>query len=127
METGKLGIDLDKFGMIMVGGNWGTQLASGDNFYRLLFRYEKRSSLTVEEVNSMLASYKSWKTQIDAMRAECHTNSTMEDRKAISYAVTLNDDIIKHIDTILATVKCDDNEYVQKIVTKANTVTRMKE
>ena len=113
-------MDTDKLGLVIMNNDWGTQMASGDNFYRLLFRFEKKSQLTVKEINSMLASYKNWKLYIDTLTKECHSNSLMEDRKAIAYSETLNDDILKHIDNVLATVKCEDPEFMKNLVTKTN-------
>ena len=49
----------------------------------------------------------------------------MEDRKAIQYSETLTDDILKHIETILFTVKCDDPNFLPELINKANTAAKM--
>ena len=89
-------MDTEKLGKIMCNNDWGTHMASGDNFYRMLFRLEKRSNLAVDDVKQLFASYKNWKAHVDKLTQECQSNSTMEDRKAIQYSETLVDDILKH-------------------------------
>lgn len=113
-------MDVSKLGTVITSNDWGTAMATGDMFYRMLFKYEKMSVLKAEEARSMLASYKAWKAEIDNMTSECHSNSTFEDRKAIMYAETLVDDVLKHIETILTTVKCEDENFLKVIVTKMN-------
>ena len=116
-----------KLAAIIMNNDWGTSLAHGDHFYRLLFRLEKQNSMSVDEVKSLFASYKRWKLEMNELTKECHTNSTIEDRKAIAYGETLNDDIILHIETILISVKCNEPDYVQKLIENANDEARMNE
>ena len=110
---------------LIMSNNWGTSLAHGDHFYRLLFRLEKQSNLSVDEIKSLFASYKRWKLEIDELTKECHGNSTMEDRKAIVYGETLNDDIIQHIESILISVKCNEIDYVQNLIANAEDDSKM--
>ena len=112
-------MNIDKLVTIMLGNNWGTHLADGDNFYRLLFRLEKQNSLDVAEIKTMFASYKAWKIQMNTLVQECHSNSTFEDRKAINYSETLNEDIVKHVNMILSTVKCNDQNFMQELAKMA--------
>ena len=118
-------MDIDKLGKLIMNNDWGTQVANGDNFYRMLFKLEKKRSMSVEDINILFASYKVWKNVISQLTAECHSNSTMEDRKAIQYSETLDDDIIKHIETILTTVKCDNPNFVQELAKKADETAKM--
>lgn len=118
-------MDIDKLGKFIMDNEWGTQVANGDNFYRLLFKLEKKSNMSVEDIKLLFASYKVWKNLMFKLVEECQSNSTMEDRKAISYSETLSDDIIKHVETILTTVKCDDPNFVQELANKAEEAAKM--
>ena len=118
-------MDTDKLGNLMCNNDWGTHMASGDNFYRMLFHLEKKSNMSIDDVKQLFASYKNWKTRVDQLTQECQSNSTMEDRKAIQYSETLIDDILKHIETILATVKCDDPNFLPELINKANAAAKM--
>ena len=119
-------MDIEKLETIIMSNDWGACLASGDHFYRLLFRYEKKDGLSEEETNNMFASYKSWKQRIGEMIKECNESSTMEDRKAITYAETLNEDILNHILTIISTVKCNGKNILSDLVTKVEDANKMK-
>ena len=120
-------MNAEKLEAIMLNNDWGTHMADGDNFYRLLFRLEKKSNMGVDEVKSLFASYKNWRLQMNALTQECHSNSTVEDRKAIAYATTLNDDLVRHIETIVTTVKCDDPNFMQQVTSKINESANMNE
>lgn len=120
-------MNVELLGNIITSGDWGTAMADGDNFYRMLFRLEKKSSLEVDEIKSLFASYKNWKQQMTVLMQECHSNSTYEDRKAIVYGENLDDDIIKHIETILISVKCEDPNFVQNLIQKAKDAQKMNE
>ena len=120
-------MNTEKLEAVMISNDWGTHLADGDNFYRLLFRLEKKSNMGTEEIKLLFASYKNWRYQMNMLTQECHSNSTVEDRKAIEYANTLNSDIVKHIETIVTTVTCDDPNFMQQVTLKANETSNMKE
>ena len=115
----------EKLVTLIMSNNWGTSLAHGDHFYRLLFRLEKQSSLSVEEIKSMFASYKRWKLEMDELTKECQGNSTMEDRKAIMYGETLNEDIVQHMESILISVKCNEANYVQNLIANVEDDSKM--
>ena len=112
---------------IMTNNDWGTHMADGDNFYRMLFRLERKSNLTIDDVKQLFASYKNWKKRVNQLTAECHSNSTMEDRKAIQYSETLDEDIVKHIEAILAAVKCDDPTFLPQLIAKEEEAAKMNE
>ena len=118
-------MDVDKLETVIMSNEWGACLASGDHFYRLLFRYEKKDQLSEDEANNMFASYKSWKLRISDMIKECNESSTMEDRKAITYAETLNEDILNHILTIISTVKCNDKNLLADLAAKVAETNKM--
>ena len=120
-------MDIDKFGTFLVNNDWGKTMATGDNFYRLLFKHEKLKSLSISDIKSMFASYKNWKEEIDRMTSDCHRNSTMEDRKAIVYAETLVDDILRHIETIITTIPCEDKNFLKNLQAKVDEVQKMRE
>ena len=120
-------MDIDKLGTVIVSNDWGKTMATGDNFYRMLFKHEKMKAMSKEDVNSLFASYKNWKEEIDRMTSECHSNSTLEDRKAILYAETLVDDILRHIEAILTNVPCNDKDFIDSVKAKMNAVQAMKE
>ena len=120
-------MDTEKLAEIIMSNNWGTNLAHGDHFYRLLFRLEKQSTLEVEEIKSLFASYKRWKLEMDELTKECHGNSTMEDRKAIMYGETLCEDIIQHVEMIIMSVKCNKPEFVQNLREQAEKGGKMAE
>ena len=120
-------MNTEKLATLIMSNDWGTNLAHGDHFYRLLFRLEKQSNMGVDEVKALFASYKRWKLEMEQLTKECHGNSTLEDRKAIAYGETLNEDIIQHIETIIMSVKCNEANYVQNLIQAADDETRMNE
>ena len=109
-------MNTDKLKVAILKGSWGTTVAPNDNFYRLLFRLERKTILTNAEVNELFASYQTWYNQIEQMVAECKVNETIEDRKAVMYADALEDDIIKHIENIVTTIKCEDEALLNNLL-----------
>ena len=98
-----------------------------DNFYRLLFRLERKTVLTNAEVNELFASYQTWYNQIEQMIAECKVNETIEDRKAVMYADALKDDIIKHVENIVTTIKCEDDTLLTRLAEQAEEAMAMQQ
>ena len=109
----------DKLRTAMLSTNWDGNIANNDNFYRMIFKMEKKVVLCEEDTNLIFKSYKNWKEQMDQLTAECATNDTMEDRKAVQYAESLDEDIVKQIETIITTVKCDNENLIEELYEKA--------
>ena len=118
-------MDTDKLKTAILNGSWGNVLAMNDNFYRLLFKLEKKSVLKTDDTNELFASYQVWVSQIEKMVSECKGNDTAEDRKAVLYSEALMDDIIRHIENIITTVKCEDGALLNKLAEIADDATKM--
>ena len=112
-------MDNDKLKLAMLSSDWEGNVANNDNFYRLLFRMEKKVLLCEEDTNMIFKSYKNWKVQMDQLIGECTTNNTLEDRKAVQYAECLDEDIVKHIETIITSIKCENENILEELLEKA--------
>ena len=112
-------MNTEKLKLAILKGSWGNVVAPNDHFYRLLFRLEKKTVLTVVEINELFASYQNWLSQIEQMVSECKANDTIEDRRAVSYSLALEDDIISHIENIVTTIKCEDSNMLNKLLNLA--------
>ena len=113
-------MDSDKLRFVLVNNDWGTTLANQDNFYRMLFKMEKKAVLEEADTNEIFASYRNWKSQIDKLIHECNENGTLEDRKAIAFAQTLDEDILKHIESIITSPACKNKQLVATLLDLAN-------
>jgi len=112
-------MDNDKLRTAILSTNWEGNIANNDNFYRMIFKMEKKVVLCEEDTNLIFKSYKNLKEQMDQLTAECAANDTMEDRKAVQYAEALDEDIVKQIETIITTVKCDNENLIEELYEKA--------
>ena len=112
MEIGEMMEAIEK-------GDWGTHIASGKNFYRCLFRKETCTKITKADIDEIFASYKNWYKNTYRMIEECEKNDTAEDRKAISYAKNLNEDIKVHMHRIITTVPFDNELPIETVIQQA--------
>ena len=98
-------MNIDKLKVVIEKGNdqkkWGLKMADGENYYRMLFKFEKLKVLSFQDVQKMFASFVNWKEQLDGMIAECRDGDTEEDHKAIRYAEVLVEDILAHMHKII--------------------------
>ena len=107
--------DIECMKTIIESMNWGKTIADGSQFYKCLFKTEKKESITVGDVNVMFASYRNWSKKIGNMLAECN-NETREDREAITWAKKTDEDILQHMHVIVTEKKCDDGDLVNELV-----------
>ena len=120
-------MNTEKLRIAILKGTWGNIVAANDNFYRLLFKLEKKRMLTLAEVHELFASYKNWTVQIEQLVKDCKGNDTMEDRRAVMYAETLEDDIIHHIESIVTTIKCEDETLLTRLAEQAEEAIAMQQ
>ena len=120
-------MDSDKLRVAIVNNDWGTTLANQDNFYRMLFKMERKTVLEESDTNEIFASYKNWKGQVDKLVQECNTNGTLEDRKAVAFAETLDDDILKHIENIITSPACKDKQLIAHLLVLAEEASVMEQ
>ena len=103
--------------------NWGKTIADGTQFYKCLFKTDKKEFITTDDVNVMFASYKNWKKKIGNMLLECQ-NETREDRDAIAWAKRTDEDILHHMHVIITEKRCDKGDLVTELV---NEYTKIKQ
>ena len=98
-------MNVDKMKIVIQKGHeekkWGLKMADGQNYYRMLFKFEKLKVLSFADVQKMFASFVNWKEQLDDMIAECRAENSEEDQKAIRYAEVLVEDILSHMHKII--------------------------
>ena len=115
--------DTDCMLTIIENMDWGKTIADGSQFYKCLFKTDKKESITTEDVKVMFASYKNWKKKVGNMLLECK-NDTREDRDAIAWAKKTDEDILQHMHVIITEKKCDDGDLVNGLV---NEYTKIKQ
>ena len=112
-------MNIEKMKLVIDKGNaekrWGLQMADGENYYRMLFKFEKLKVLTLQDVQKMFASFVNWKEQIDAMIADC------QDQKAVRYAEVLVEDILGHMHNIISNAnKTDPANLLEELMKYAD-------
>ena len=112
-------MELDNLVDIINRGDWGTSIAVGKNFYRSLFRKETQKTLSREDVLELFASYKKWRASIYNMIEECKKNETMEDRKAVDYAIQTDEDIQQHLHRIITEVPMTNGIKIDDIINES--------
>ena len=95
--------------------DWGKTIADGNQFYKGLFKIDKKETITTEDVKVMFASYKNWKKKIGNMLLECN-NETREDKDAIAWAKKTDEDILQHMHVIITEKRCDKGDLVNELV-----------
>ena len=101
--------------------DWGKTIADGSQFYKGLFKLDKKENITADDVKVMFASYKNWKKKVGNMLEECK-NETREDREAITWAHKTDEDIVQHMHVIITEKKCNEGDLVNELVTKYTSV-----
>ena len=104
--------------LIIENTDWGKAIADGNQFYKCLFKMDKKESITVKEVNVMFASYKNWKIKIGNMLLGCK-NQTREDNEAITWANKTDEDIIQHMHAIISEKKCENTDLVTEFINRS--------
>ena len=118
-------MNIEKMKLVIDKGNaekrWGLQMADGENYYRMLFKFEKLKVLTLQDVQKMFASFVNWKEQIDAMIADCQQENSEEDQKAVRYAEVLVEDILGHMHNIISNApKTDPANLLEELMKYAD-------
>ena len=101
-------------------GNWGTQVAKGEHFYRALFRIEKKPKMSMDEVKVLFASYNQWIKDTEELIKKCQEKNTRDDRTAITAAEKLMMDVTDHMHQIMTKVQCEQADLIQVLLKTAN-------
>ena len=101
-------------------GDWGTNIAKGDNFYRALFRTERKDEMTMADVRLLFASYNQWIKDTEALMKKCEEKNTRDDRTAIQAAEKLMIDVADHMHQIMKKVQCENKKLKELLTQNAN-------
>ena len=106
---------------VIMNTDWGKSIADGTQFYRCLFKIDKKDQIMLNDVKVMFASFRNWKIKIDNMRAECN-KQTKDEVEALAYADKTEADIVQHMHVIVTEKTCVDNDLVNSFITKAKEI-----
>ena len=101
-------------------GDWGTQIAKGDHFYRALFRTERKPKMKLEDVKLLFASYNEWIKDTEILMKKCEEKNTRDDRAAITAAEKLILDVTEHMHEIIIKVQCEQENLIEFLTKTAN-------
>ena len=101
-------------------GDWGTNAAKGEHFYRALFRTEKKPVMTMADVKILFASYNEWIKDTKVLIKNCEESWTREDKNAIQAANKLILDVTDHLHQIITKVQCEDKDLIAKLIKTAD-------
>lgn len=107
--------------IVIMNTDWGKSIADGTQFYRCLFKIDKKEQITLNDVKVMFASYRNWKLKIDSMRADCN-KQTKDEVEALAYADKTEADIVQHMHVIVTEKTCVDNNLVNSFINKAKEI-----
>ena len=107
--------------IVIMNSDWGKSIADGTQFYRCLFKIDKKDQITVNDVNVMFASFRNWRNKIDAMRAECN-KQTRDEVEALAYAEKTEADIIQHMHVIVTEKTCAGNDLINGFINMAKEI-----
>ena len=107
--------------IVIMNTDWGKSIADGTQFYRCLFKIDKKDQIMLNDVKVMFASFRNWKIKIDNMRAECN-KQTKDEVEALAYADKTEADIVQHMHVIVTEKTCVDNDLVNSFITKAKEI-----
>ena len=116
-------LDVDKMKVAIEKHTWTKRVASGDHFYRLIFKLEKKGqseALKQEEIYHMFQSYKAWETRTGTLVEDCRENDTREDRKAVEYWEKMKQDLLEHMHQIISTSDCENTLIIDEIIAIAD-------
>ena len=116
-------LDVEKLKIAIQKKDWGKRVAAGDNFYRLIFKLEKRGltdELKQEDIFQMFQSYKDWEQKTGALVEICKKNDTREDRNAVDYWEKMQQDLLEHMHQIISTSQCDNTLLIDEIIKVAD-------
>ena len=97
-------------------GEWGLNICDGDNFYKKLFKLEKKDTLSVQEANIICGSCNRWMDKTAAMMEECKKNGARDDIRAMEYGELLMKDVLEHVHKILTTVPIENENFVRELI-----------
>ena len=103
-------------------GDWGTNIAKGDNFYRALFRTERKDEMTMADVRLLFASYNQWISDTEELMKKCEEKNTKDDRAAIVAAERLMLDVTDHMLEIMTKVQCEQTNLIDVLIKTADTM-----
>ena len=112
--------------IVIMNTEWGKTIADGTQFYRCLFKIDKKDQITVNDVNVMFASFRNWKLKLDAMRVDCN-KQTRDEIDALAYAEKTEADIIQHMHVIVTEKTCVGNDLVNSFINQAKEIKKAKE
>ena len=112
--------------LVIMNSEWGKTIADGTQFYRCLFKIDKKEQITTSDVNVMFASFRNWKQKINDMRAECK-NQTRDEVDALAYAEKTEADIIQHMHVIVTEKSCIGGDLVNEFINKAKQIKEAEE
>ena len=101
-------------------GDWGTNVAKGEHFYRALFRIEKKPKMSMEDVKVLFASYNQWISDTEELMRKCEEKNTKDDRAAIVAAERLMLDITDHMLEIMTKVQCEQANLIEVLIKTAD-------
>ena len=116
-------LDIEKMEIAIGKQNWDNKVADGDNFYRLIFKLEKKGLdgvLAQADIYHLFQSYKNWEEKTGALVAECRENDTREDRKAVEYWEKMKQDILEHMHQVITTSQCENTLIIDEILAIAD-------
>ena len=107
--------------IVIMNTEWGKAIADGTQFYRCLFKIDKKEKVTKHDINVMFASYRNWKLKLDKMKEECN-NQTRDEVEALDYAEKTENDIIQHMHVIVSEKECDGCNMIEEFINKAKSI-----
>ena len=97
-------------------GNWGLDICDGDNFYKILFKLEKKDKLSIKDTNVICGSCQRWLDKTTVMIEECRESATRDDMRALEFGEQLKKDILEHVHKILTEMPKENENFVKELV-----------
>ena len=103
-------------------GDWGINICDGNNFYKALFKIEKKEILSKKDAKIICGSCSRWMDKTEKMMDECKNNGTKEDVKAVEYGEQLMEDVLEHVHKILSSMPHEDENFIKELMELAKTM-----
>ena len=97
-------------------GNWGVDICDGDNFYKILFKLEKKDKLSIKDTNVICGSCLRWMNKTNAMLEDCRNSATKDDMRAIEYGEQLSKDVLEHVHKILTAMPKENENFIKELI-----------